>query len=181
MSLFPQIRAMRAIGRIAFPIFCFLIVEGYLHTKSYSKYLTRLLIFAVISEIPFDLGLYHQLIYLEHQNVFPTLAAGLIVIYFLDHRGTDPVSITILAACCLLSYFVVFDYRAGGVLLIAIMYLMHDRPFISLALCSIILLTMYSSIEAFGIIGLALTLLYNGKRGFIRLKLSFYALSLIHI
>lgn len=63
--------AMREIGRLAFPVFCFLIVEGYFNTKNVKKYVGRLLIFGVISEIPFDLAIFGRPgTEFAHQNVF---------------------------------------------------------------------------------------------------------------
>ena len=103
--LFPGEMTFRIIGRIAFPIFVFLLVEGFYHTKNYKKYLTRMGIFALISEIPFDIGFYNYNYgedffkslkaafnsqaaaktfikrLLESQNVFFTLFIGLVLIY----------------------------------------------------------------------------------------------------
>ena len=83
---------MRAIGRIAFPLFVFLLVEGVLHTRSKQKYLGRMLLFAVISEIPFDLAFninrYNvrrgRIFEFSYQNVFFTLSIGLLVVIIIE-------------------------------------------------------------------------------------------------
>ena len=61
---------MRYVGRLAFPIFGFLIVEGFFHTRDLKKYMGRLFLFAVISEIPSDLARYHTPVYKDTQNIF---------------------------------------------------------------------------------------------------------------
>lgn len=75
---------MRLIGRLGFPIFCFLLVEGFSHTHSKLKYLRNLAIFALISEVPFDLGFMHSPWNMSYQNVFFTLLIGLLALVGID-------------------------------------------------------------------------------------------------
>lgn len=73
-TLFPYVDILTCIGRIAFPIFAFMIVEGFYHTSNFRRYLCRMLIFAVISEVPFDLVSGDSVLYLFHQNVLWTFS-----------------------------------------------------------------------------------------------------------
>ena len=75
---------LRIIGRIAFPIYCYLLVEGFCHTSNLKKYLSRVIIFAIISQVPYSLAIYGRLLSKSFLNVFFTLAIGLIVIASID-------------------------------------------------------------------------------------------------
>ena len=83
--LFWSYTIMRMIGRVAFPIFCFLLIQGFLHTHDVKKYAARLFAFALISELPFDLAFKGKIDF-SYQNVFFTLFIGLMTMIPLD-RG----------------------------------------------------------------------------------------------
>jgi hypothetical protein len=83
---------MRSIGRIAFPIFVFLLIEGAIHTHSKLKYAIRLSLFAILSEIPFDLAFHKKFFFFGYQNVFFTLAIGMFMIIGFDLISTRTIS-----------------------------------------------------------------------------------------
>ncbi|MEG2678032.1 MAG: TraX family protein, partial [Oscillospiraceae bacterium] len=97
-TVVPGNQWMTCVGRIAFPIFAFQLVEGYFHTKSLKKYLLRMLAFAIISEIPFDLMTAGTVFYPFHQNVIFTLLIGLLMIAGIEKvRQKNRVLLTISA------------------------------------------------------------------------------------
>ena len=69
------------LGGLAVPVFAFLLVEGFLHTKSFRRYLLRMLLFALVSEVPFDFAMGGKLLDWTRQNMLFTLAVGLIMLY----------------------------------------------------------------------------------------------------
>lgn len=114
---------MRAVGRLAFPVFVFLLVEGYKHTSNIRNYFIRLLLGALISEIPFDLAFYRSVFDMRGQNVFFTLAAGLIVIYCEEiARKNRMLAICIIVITMAAAWVLRFDYSVAGILIIAIFY-----------------------------------------------------------
>lgn len=172
---------LRLIGRIAFPIFCFLMVEGFYHTRSRKKYLRNLFIFALISEIPFEISFLGELVW-GLRNVYFTLLLGFVMMMLLEKLREKEVKysivymILIVAACALAAEILHTDYSASGVLLIFILYKMRaDR----LAQC--VLGGAAMSWEITAPIAFFLLYKYNGVRRQKKLKYFFYAFYPLHL
>ena len=80
-NLYFVMRVTRKIGRLAFPIFCFLLVEGFLRTKNLKKYMLRMALFALLTEVPFDLVFTGTPVYWGYQNVMVTLFIALLTMW----------------------------------------------------------------------------------------------------
>ena len=126
---------MTYIGRMAFPIFAFQIAEGFVHTSNFKKYALRLLGFAVITEIPFNLFYSSRWFNPYHQNVLFTLLLGLLAIKVIDGLKKDrslkniALSVLWLGLIILASVVGFVDYNHYGVLTVIMFYLMRDFPF----------------------------------------------------
>jgi len=200
----------RVIGRIAFPIFVFLIAEGFYHTlKSEDKFrsvkfLMRLLIFALISEPFYDLAINHaanfQINFLSHTNIFYTLFLGgaAIVAYEYIREKSHVLAFLPVALFMLLAEILTTDYGAYGVIFIFTMYVLRhwDKKLVAMAL--LCLWQHYAMIHALFTYGtgayqpiawmlipatlvpVLLVAFYNGKRG-MSLKWFFYAAYPVHL
>lgn len=187
MGMYRLYLVMRLIGRLGFPIFCYLLIEGFLHTRNLKKYAGRLLLFALVSEIPFDLGFAGELFYWEYQNVFFTLFIGLMVIAgfrYVDEKQWNKV--LRVAGCVLLAAagagaaaLLQTDYAATGVLTIAAMYLFRkNRMLEAIAGCTLLICMQGLEISSFLI--LIPIRMYNGTRGW-NIKWFFYIFYPAHI
>ena len=117
MLFFPEQLLLRVIGRLSFPLFAFLVAEGFLKTSDARKYLFRLLTFAVISQLPYMLFIQAAGVLYIRLNIFFTLAVGLFA-FILLKRFSLWLSIPSLVGMLLVSYYLPFDYGPYGVLLI---------------------------------------------------------------
>ena len=171
---------LRGIGRLSFPIYCFLIVEGFHHTRNIMKYLLRLGIFAVVSEVPFDLCFHGQIWYPEKQNVYISLLMGVALLLILEKIGELPLKLLIIASFCVTAQEIHCDYRYIGILMILFFELFREIPLmknLTQLLCNIKFSTVLQNVGIFALLPIGL---YNGKRG-PSFKYFFYAAYPAHL
>ena len=173
-TIYEIMRITRSVGRIAFPIFCFLLVEGFVHTKNFGKYVLRLGIFVLLSEIPFDLTFSAKFLEFEYQNVMWTLLIGLLTMYgyrYLERRFQKNYLLQYISFLfCTgvgmqIAYLLKTDYSYKGVLSIMVLYFLHQKRLLQLIVTAI---TFYW--EPWALVAFPILLLYNGQRGKKNLK-----------
>lgn len=170
---------LRKIGRLAFPIFCFLIAEGYQHTRNKKRYGLRLLFFAAISEIPFNLLRSNNLLDPSSQNVFFTLFLGLLLIHIYESKHNQLPKFLAMTVVSVVAIFLKADYGLHGALIVFVIYLFRNTPSVQALIALPLLSGGLAAWAAFIPINL-----YNGKRGFIQsplLKYAFYIFYPAHI
>ncbi len=196
---------LRCIGRFSFPVYCFLLVEGFYHTHSRGRYLLNLAVFALVSEIPFDLAFYNTVFETSHQNVFMTLSIGLAAIWAAEElgrlvveniagRNTDGNSekpsvalrlqrmtpgLVVVVLAFLLAETLNTDYGGWGIIVIYAFYLLHDRKTLA-AITGLVIMTIMQFIEIFGFPGIFAIRAYNGTRGR-QVKYFFYVFYPAHL
>lgn len=192
---------LRQVGRLAFPIFCFLLVEGFWHTRSRGRYALRLGAFCLIAEIPFDIAFNNPAngwLELYSQNVFFTLLLGFLALWLwsalagrLPRWMEYPSAVIALIPCCFGAERLSTDYGGFGVLLILALGVGRGLPWriireedgptavwmapdqkrrLLQALLGSLAVLWYcwshqNWIECWAVLGLLLTLFYNGERG----------------
>lgn len=178
--LFPQYRILRIIGRLAFPIYCFLLVEGAMHTSNIRKYELRLLLFALVSEVPFDLALFRQIQW-SHQNVFFTLFLGVVVLDFAKRYKNKIMIFFAAVAAILLAEFLHTDYSGSGIVFIVCYYLLYERRMFRHLMFAVENLLLYGiCTQSYASLAAAPMMLYNGEKG-PSLKYFFYIFYPLHL
>lgn len=157
------------LGRIAFPLFCFLMVEGFLHTHDRVKYGLRMAAFALVSEIPFNIAHYQRMFDPRLQNVMFTLAVSIFTLLLISKaeeryrerpglRGLWVVLLTLAGAGAAL--FARGEYVFLGVFSAVGLYLLRDRGWLRvLGLAPLLVVSPWT------LLAWPLALLYNGERG----------------
>lgn len=192
-----------AIGTIAFPIFCFLLVEGFAYTKNRRRYIGSMLIFAFISELPFDLGFFSELssrqgtfpFYFQYQNVFFTLFLGLSCLYILERLPNfakeqsrkENIRAVLLrlgtvAVTAVVADFLKCDYGSMGIIFIAGFYVFRKNRILQILGFLILYMATTGNQPTICImISVLVILFYNGTRGKLKLKYCFYWFYPVHI
>ena len=198
---------MTYIGRMAFPIFAFLIAEGFVHTSNFKKYAIRLLGFAIITEIPFNLFYSSRFFNPYHQNVLFTLLLGLLAIYVIDNLKKNHtaknigLSVLWLALISIGATIGFVDYGFLGMITVVMFYLLRDFPFAWL--CQLIAMVLINIVffeglvvpveifghsfeiptQGFAVFSLIPIWLYGGRKGRSNkaLQYGFYAFYPVHM
>lgn len=183
-TLYYAYMILRMIGRVAFPIFCFLLVQGFAHTRDKRKYALRLGLFALISEIPFDLAVSSKVLEFNYQNVFFTLFIGLLtMIAYEAVEKKDEWNGILRGACCVgvvllgmgLAQLLKTDYAAIGVFCIMMLYIFRQKKSTQIIVGCVSFIWEITAPLAFVPIAF-----YNGKRGW-KMKYFFYAFYPLHL
>lgn len=182
LNLFTIYSTLRLVGRIAFPLFAFLLYEGFMHTSDYKRYLLRVGLCALLAEIPFNLivtnsaliygwdGVTASLFFPQYQNTVFTLFIGLLMLYGMKRFETTEIlpkavmkqmfgHLFCVLAACILSVLCRTDYSYIGILFIAVLYYFRNSKKMQILFgCVIFLSTSIASLLAFVPIAM-----YNGK------------------
>lgn len=156
------------LGRIAFPIFIFFIVEGFFKTSNRKKYLLTLLVFGVISEVPFDMFTSKTFFSPYWNNMMFTLALCLITVWIVDFLKEKIgnkvvwyiVSIIVVAVCSAIAMALSLDYDYHAIVLAYLFYIFYDKPVWGSVLGYLSIIK-----ELYSFLGFGMVLTYNGKRG----------------
>lgn len=176
--LFPNILTFRIIGRLAFPMFAYQTALGYSHTKNKSKYILRMLIFALVSQLPFmfmkNMAGYSSF----STNIGFSLLISLLCLYTIDlfnkkRKKKNYYTLLLIFPLLLIGELLKVDYAYYGPLMVMIFYVFKDLkknflPVLILFLLATALFTYTSGsllIQYFAVLTLFILLFYNGKKG----------------
>ena len=192
---------LQSVGALAFPLFCYLLSEGFRYTRSKKRYLLSMLAFALISELPFDVAFFGRLaklngtfpFYFKYQNVFFTLFLGLLTLVCLEKLSckseaqADKISASVLQILCVAGFalaaeLIHCDYGMQGILYIAAFYICRKYRIYQVLLFLLAYMgTTGNQPPLCILLSCLLILLYNGKRGKLKGKYFFYIFYPAHI
>lgn len=177
---FPNILWLRYIGRLAMPIYAFMLVQGYNHTRNFTRYAIRIAVFAVLSEFPYDFLFRNVWLEFGKQNVLFTFLCALLVMKALDASAKSRNIFLFIIAVSLiwLPHFLKFDYGMYGTLMVLSFFLFQKYRGIDAIAFSALTYGKYTydgnETQLWAIAASIPILLYNGKRGPVSMKYFFY-------
>ena len=159
LILYPQIPALRIVGRISYPLFAYLLVLGMSSTRDPGKYFKRMVYFALLSQLPFAIA--NEVPIWQHLNIFFTLSLGIILIYLLDRNNI------LLLVPLIASVIIPVDYGAYGLATILFLYLMRilrRTGLILLIALNLMLIPFESTYQPLALLALPIILLHSNGR-----------------
>lgn len=178
--LLPQYRILRIIGRIAFPIFTYTLVEGFIYTHDVKKYMMRMGILALISEIPFDLAITGKFFEFGHQNVFFSLFLGLLMLYLMTKAPNELRSLLCVLVILFVARCLRVDYGYRGLLMIFWYYQYRNNNLMKILGIAFINVFLMGGSQIYALFALIPILLHNGEQG-PKCKKFFYGFYPIHL
>ena len=194
-ELFPQYEWLRYVGRLSFPIYAFLIAQGFAHTSDRKRYAIRLGAFALISEVPHDLLFYNTWLEFGYQNIMFELLFGFLAIWCIDKAIKEKkyLFLVIVPILVVSTAILNFSYDIYGMVLIIVAYLFVGKDvasglgsavttycfngFIQAGFKTFgryIPVLTYNPAQVFAVLAAIPIMFYNGKRGKYSLKWFFY-------
>ncbi|MBQ8729990.1 MAG: hypothetical protein IJY81_02200 [Lachnospiraceae bacterium] len=179
LILLDNMQVCRVIGRLAFPIFAFFVVEGFFHTKNVKKYMLRMAVFAIISEPIYDFAISGSFFDMNAQNVMFTFLFALIMMYAL---GLQSLSLRLIGIACAVfaSVLLSTDYDLYGIVLILTMYCFRNERNNMILWTSIEHILLANGIQRAAIFSNLILCFYNGEKGK-NLKYMFYIFYPLHL
>lgn len=178
LALFPSVGLFRCVGRVSFPIYCFLLAQGFAHTRDVRAYGRRLLLLAILSEIPFDLLIFGRAACGAEQNVLFSLLLGLMALYAAQTLRGRPVQAAIVnLTLCMAAMAARVSYGWLAIALcLCVFYAGESRVRLSLSMAGVLLLyTLSLALSGVtkswvltslcSLFSLLPIVLYNGRRG----------------
>lgn len=177
---FPEVMLFRIIGRISFPIFAYVLAEGIYYTKDITKYMLRLGIFALMSEIPYDLAIMGSVLEFSHQNVFFTLFFGVLMFYTISNMNHVVMEYVVVIMAAMLCHFLNTDYGSIGILTIFIFSVFRQRKIEKLLIVGLLFVGLTGGLQLYALLALPLIALHNGEQG-PKMKIFFYLFYPTHL
>ena len=168
------------IGRLAFPLFVFLVVEGVHHTRSFKKYFLTMLGFAVLAEVPYNLMYGGKIFAPGGQNTLFTLLICMTAVYAIRRFGNKwYFALPAAAACAMAAHLLNVDYGFKAVIMACIMEVLFEKKVLGFSLgCAF--MGLFNPWEFCCLAAAPLIKLYNGERG-LKLKYVFYIYYPLHL